>query len=68
MDKIIALICEEARRRPGKQLVPKLDQVLVEVNVLISDLIDQLIAAERGYEPFKSLQGGGVNDPGTKQR
>ena len=47
MDKIIRKIFEEARRRPGKRLVPKLYQVLAELNGMVDDLIDHLIQAER---------------------
>lgn len=67
MDKIIALICEEARRRPGKRLVPKLQLVVAQVDGLVSDLIDRLIRTEREVGPYRSLQKGDVNDSGIKR-
>jgi len=55
MDKIIELICAEARRRPGKRYVPKLYQVKVEVDKKIGEIICELMEAERGIERKASL-------------
>ena len=56
MDKIIELILEEARRRPGKRYVPKLYQVKVEVDKKVGELIDELLEAERNLRPHENLQ------------
>jgi len=66
MDKIIELICEEARRRPGKRLVPKLSQVLAEVVGMALHLIDELIQAEDGLTIHKRLQKAASNDTKIK--
>lgn len=67
MEKIIALICEEARRRPGKRLVPKLNQVLTETVAMAFHLMDELIEAEEGLQPHKFLQNGDSNSTSIKQ-
>ena len=56
MDKIIELICEEARRRPGKRYVPKLNQVKVEVDKKLDELIEELMDAERQFRPGELLE------------
>jgi len=56
MDKIIELILEEARRRPGKRFVPKLYQVKVEVDRKVGELVEELLEAEREFRPHENLQ------------
>ena len=66
MDKIIELICEEARRRPGKRLVPKLVLVLAQVVGNVAHLIDELVKAEDMLQPHKHLQKADSNDTKIK--
>lgn len=67
MDKIIALICEEARRRPGKRLVPKLYQLSLEVSDTLNDLMRELVQTERDIKGKLSSEKAGVNGSGIKQ-
>lgn len=52
MDKIFKLICEEARRRPGERLVPKLYQVKLEMDQRIGELILKLVNEEKEAGPI----------------
>ena len=63
MEKIIELICEEARRRPGKRLVPKLERVNIEVWCKVTHLISELNQAEHMIRPYCDINRPGVNDP-----
>jgi len=67
MDKIIELICEEARRRPGKRYVPKLCQVKLEVDLKVGELVEELLKAERGLRGDKNLQREDSNSASNKQ-
>jgi len=67
MEKIIVLIYKEARRRPGKRLVPKLNQVLTETVEMTFHLMDELIEAEEGLQPHKFLQNGDLNSASIKR-
>lgn len=67
MDKILALIYEEANRRPGKRVVPKLSQVKMEMDVMVSNLIMELLDAERKLRPNEDLQREDSNNIPGKQ-
>lgn len=47
IDKIVELICEEARRRPGNDVVVKLHNVTLEVDRRIIELMAELLEAKR---------------------
>lgn len=67
MDKIIELILEEARRRPGKRFVPKLYEVKLEVDRKIGELVEELLDAERKLKPHENLQRQDPDDLPGKQ-
>lgn len=46
MDKIIELICEEARRRPGKDLVSKIYSVELEVRMELVEIMKEFRESE----------------------
>jgi len=66
MDKIFELICEEARRRPGERLVPKLYQVKLEMDQRIGELILKLVNEEKEADPVCHLKREGDDDTGIK--
>lgn len=66
MEKIIELICEEARRRPGKDLVSNLYHVSLEVRMLVMELMEQLRKAEKASVVPKPLEKENLNDSEIK--
>lgn len=55
IDKIIELICEEARRRPGNNLVLKLYTVMVDLDSKIIELMGEAQKSQRSSTIDKPL-------------
>jgi hypothetical protein len=63
MDKIIELICEEARRRPEKDFIRAIYAVKLELDIKVGEVMAATWAADRVKEDNKHLKGPGENDP-----
>lgn len=47
MDKIIELICEEARRRPGKDFAFNIYSVKLEIDLKVGEIMETVREADR---------------------
>lgn len=66
MDKILELIFEEARRRPGKNLGSKVHQVLVEIGLKVIEVMGNIQKSESLSNLASTLKGVDENDTGNE--